>query len=174
MAAYPIVQVFDRTTGHCHICFQKLSFSNYAQIGRRGAWEVEHSNPKATGGTDSLRNLYAACITCNRSKGAGSTRAARRRYGKTKAPLSAANRPIVKLRNGVLGGAAGAAVGGALFGTKGSLAGAVVGSLIAYHQNPDSGAVVTSALAIAGAGCLWWLMKSNSHSCSVVTHSNLA
>lgn len=160
MSAYPIQEIFSRTSGQCHICFRNLSFSNYGQFSRRGAWEVEHSNPRAAGGTDYLRNLYAACITCNRSKRAGSTRTARRRNGKTRAPLSAAKRPVVQLENAFLGGAAGVALGGALFGSKGAVAGLLFGSLMAYRHDPNSKVVPVVALASVGAGLfLWWLRR---------------
>jgi hypothetical protein len=43
-------RIYDRTNGYCHICHKKLSFVNYAQYGWRGAWEVDHSKPKAKGG----------------------------------------------------------------------------------------------------------------------------
>jgi HNH endonuclease len=84
--------IFDRTDGDCHICFSSLSFGNYGRLGQRGAWEVDHSNPRARGGTNRRNNLYAACIYCNRSKRHGHTRAARSRYGKTSAPLSVAKK----------------------------------------------------------------------------------
>lgn len=80
--------IFDKTDGDCHICRKRLAFSNYGQFGRRGAWEVEHSNARANGGTHSLNNLYAAHIRCNRSKGKCSTRSARARHGYRCAPLS--------------------------------------------------------------------------------------
>jgi hypothetical protein len=82
-------EIFERTSGRCHICRRRLAWSNYGALGARGAWEVEHSIPRAVGGTDHLNNLYPAHITCNRSKGAGSTRSARAVYGYTSAPLSA-------------------------------------------------------------------------------------
>ncbi len=81
-------RVFGRTDGKCHICRKQLSFSNYGSMGRRGAWEVEHSRPRSKGGTDHLNNLYAACISCNRSKGNASTISARAKNGCRKAPLS--------------------------------------------------------------------------------------
>ena len=62
-------EIYDRTTGYCHICHKKLAFKNYSSVGSRGAWEVEHSKPRAKGGSDNLKNLYPACIFCNRSKG---------------------------------------------------------------------------------------------------------
>lgn len=60
--------IYQRTSGKCHLCHDPLARSNYARFGERGAWEVEHSVPRARGGTDRLNNLYAAHICCNRSK----------------------------------------------------------------------------------------------------------
>ena len=48
---------------------KRLSWKNYGRLGRKGAWEVDHSNPLSKGGTDYLRNLVPSCIECNRSKG---------------------------------------------------------------------------------------------------------
>lgn len=61
--------VFAKTTGTCRYCGKQLSFSNYGAQGRRGAWVVDHANPVSRGGTDYLRNLWAACIACNLEKG---------------------------------------------------------------------------------------------------------
>jgi hypothetical protein len=47
----------------------------------RGHWEPDHSNPLAKGGTNLFRNLRVACVYCNRSKGAMSTRAFRLQMG---------------------------------------------------------------------------------------------
>lgn len=81
--------VFDRSGGDCHLCHGRLAFRNYGLYGCRGAWEIEHSVPRARGGTNRLNNLYAAHISCNRSKGARATRSVRRQNGYTCAPLSA-------------------------------------------------------------------------------------
>jgi hypothetical protein len=56
-------QIFVRTSGYCHICHAKLDFDKYGDVGKEGAWEVEHSTPQAKGGTHHLNNLYPACIT---------------------------------------------------------------------------------------------------------------
>src|ERR1700730_11951536 len=103
--------IFDRTSGYCHICGGKLSFCNYGIFGARGAWEVEHSRPRCEDGTDRLNNLYAAHISCNRSKQAICTRKARSQYGRSRAPLSAPRRSNAKYRNAVAGGFVGAVVG---------------------------------------------------------------
>ncbi len=73
--------VYARTSGYCHICYRKLALDNYGKRGERGAWHVDHSNPRAKGGTDRLNNLYPACIDCNIDKGARTTRAARGSHG---------------------------------------------------------------------------------------------
>jgi 5-methylcytosine-specific restriction endonuclease McrA len=120
----------DRTSGYCHICGKKLAFTNYAKPGKRGAWEVEHSVARANGGTERLNNLYAACITCNREKRDGSTRAARARNGRTRAPLSREKRAAAKTRNALAGGAAGAVIGGRFFGPAGAFIGGLIGAAI--------------------------------------------
>ena len=69
-----LTYIYDKTRGYCHICGQKVYYSNYigftSDPHARSAWEVEHSNPRARGGTDYYRNLFPACVFCNRSKGA--------------------------------------------------------------------------------------------------------
>jgi hypothetical protein len=32
--------IYDKTGGRCHICHDKLAFSNYGLFGARGAWEI--------------------------------------------------------------------------------------------------------------------------------------
>jgi hypothetical protein len=128
--------IYDRTSGYCHICHKKLALKNYACFGERGAWEIEHSNPRINGGSNRLNNLYAACISCNRSKGANTTRAARMRHGKTRAPLCVEKRKTAKLVNALVCGGGGAVLG-SLLGPLGTLAGAVVGAREGYKKNPD-------------------------------------
>src|ERR1700755_2796787 len=94
-------RIFDRTDGDCHLCCRRLSFSNYADHGSRGAWEVEHSVPVSQGGTDHLNNLYAAHISCNRSKAAQSSRKARSQYGRKRAPYCREKKANIKKSNTV-------------------------------------------------------------------------
>jgi 5-methylcytosine-specific restriction endonuclease McrA len=61
--------IFDKNDGYCWHCGKRLSWKNYGRLGRKGAWEVDHSHPLSKGGTDYLRNLVPSCIECNRSKG---------------------------------------------------------------------------------------------------------
>jgi 5-methylcytosine-specific restriction endonuclease McrA len=98
--------IYDRTAGHCHLCSKALAFTNYGKLGERGAWEVDHSNPRVSGGSDRLNNLYPACISCNRSKGSQATRAVRAGYGRTRAPLSNAKRSENRFWNALEGGGA--------------------------------------------------------------------
>lgn len=95
--------IFGRTDGQCHICRKRLARKNYGDVGLRGAWEVEHSNPRSKGGTDHGNNLYAACIPCNRSKGNSSTRNARSKNGYINAPYS----KVTKSKNACVGAGAG-------------------------------------------------------------------
>ncbi|MBI1804813.1 MAG: HNH endonuclease [Ignavibacteriae bacterium] len=129
-------KIYDRTNGRCHICGKKLSFINYFQFGRKGAWEVEHSHPRVKGGSDHRNNLYAACISCNRGKGTVTTQTARAWYGRTKAPLSKVKRKEVRQSHAIAGALLGAFVG--LFaGPGGALVGAAIGGKIGYDSNPD-------------------------------------
>ena len=129
-------EIYDRTSGYCHICRKKLSFQNYGRPGCKGAWEVEHSKARANGGCDRLNNLYPACITCNRDKSTTSTRAARAWYGRTKAPLSREKRRQARIGNSIATGIVGYIVG-AMAGPAWPVIGAVIGAGLGYRANPD-------------------------------------
>jgi len=130
-------KIYDRTTGKCHLCGKKLAFSNYGEHGARGAWEVEHSIPRAKGGSDHGNNLYAAHITCNRSKQDISTRTARAYHGRTRAPLSVAKRKEAKTGNTVVGAGIGAVVGGVIAGPPGAWIGGGIGALLGNSKQLD-------------------------------------
>lgn len=72
-----IENIYHKCNGYCNICDKKMYLTNYGKPGERGAWEVDHSNPIACGGTDNKNNLQPTHITCNRSKGTKSTKTAR-------------------------------------------------------------------------------------------------
>jgi hypothetical protein len=135
--------IFGRTNGRCHICGEKLSFNNYGKIGEKGAWEIEHSHPRSKGGSDHLNNLYASCISCNRSKGTHTTQTARSWHNRTKAPLSKTQRERVKCSNAIWGalifGAIGAVIAGPLGIARGVclLVGAALGGKVGYDADPD-------------------------------------
>lgn len=126
--------IFRRTDGNCHICHRRLAFKNYGQIGTSGAWHVEHSRPRALGGSDHRNNLYAAHATCNVKKGVGSTRAARAQNGKTRAPYSPTKKTAVRVENAMTGLIGGALAGGALGGPPGAVLGALFGGLFGHEQ----------------------------------------
>jgi len=61
-------EIYSKNKGYCGHCGKKLAFTNYGRYGKRGAWEVDHSNPLSRGGTNYFRNLMPSCIPCNRKK----------------------------------------------------------------------------------------------------------
>lgn len=129
-------QIFARSSGYCHICHAALDFDKYGDVGKNGAWEVEHSTPQAKGGTHHLNNLYPACIPCNRAKGDNSTRSARAKNGKKRAPLSLRHRRKAKLVNGLKGSVLGGIMGIVIsIDVSGTLA--IIGLSIGYILNPD-------------------------------------
>jgi len=129
-------KIYDRTNGKCHVCHKKLSFTNYGQGGAKGAWEVEHSIPRANGGTDHLNNLFPACIGCNRSKGTHTTRTARSWNDRTRAPFSKEKREQIK-RNNAIGGAVLGGLIGLAINPVVCLCGLGIGALIGHSANPE-------------------------------------
>jgi len=129
-------KIYDRTTGYCHICKKKLSFKNYGKTGKRGAWEVEHSHPRSSGGTNHLNNLYAACISCNNLKGIHTTQTARSWNNRTRAPLSKVRREKAKCASAIGWGIVGAGIG-AVGGPVGMLLGAGILGKAGYDAEPD-------------------------------------
>lgn len=104
--------VYDRTAGRCHICGKQLARCNYGKHGQRGAWEIEHSVPRARGGSDHGNNLYPACIRCNRVKGTATSRTARAKNNRKRAPLSLRRQGQVRANRAVGGGLIGAVAAG--------------------------------------------------------------
>ena len=129
-------RVFDRTDGKCHICHRRVAWKNYAELGARGAWEVDHSVPRAWGGTDRLSNLFPAHIRCNRSKQASSNRRARGQHGKYRAPLSANQRGANRARNGALGAGLGWALA-SLFVPQLRIAATILGAAAGLGVDPE-------------------------------------
>jgi len=129
-------RIFNKTNGRCHLCRRTLSFNKYGDVRGRGAWEVEHSVPRARGGTDHLNNLYAACVPCNRRKGTATTRVARAKYGFRRAPFSREQKATNALKWGVLGSFS------AFFAPPplqlaAALVGAVCGAIVGHTMEPD-------------------------------------
>ena len=129
--------IYERTDGRCHLCSKKLAFINYGRPRARAAWEVEHSRPRARGGTDTPGNRYAACIPCNRGKGAGSTRTVRAYNGRTFAPLSTQRRSEERETNSLVAGIGGASLGHAVAGKAGAWIGGLAAAHFGYKHNPD-------------------------------------
>lgn len=129
-------QIFDRTSGRCHICGKGLAFSNYARLTMRGAWEIEHSVARVRGGSDRLCNLYPAHIACNRSKQSMSSRAARAKHGRVRAPLSKQRLAMAKADNAVTLGLLGF-VAGAVLGPGAAILGAALGASFGHDYDPD-------------------------------------
>ena len=106
-----LIAVYDKTHGYCHICHKKLSLKNYGKNNEKGAWHIEHSIPKAKGGTDHLNNLFPACIPCNLEKGTLHNRVVRKRYGTTRAPYSKTKKDQIRSENTLSGGIVGFVAG---------------------------------------------------------------
>jgi 5-methylcytosine-specific restriction endonuclease McrA len=123
-------KIFKKTDGQCHICHKSLVRKNYGKKEGRGAWEVDHSKPKAKGGTDHLQNLQPSCITCNRKKRDSSTKSARAEHGHQDAPPSDDQKGAKTALGVAIGGIAGAAVGGPPGAVIGGFIGGFIGSSI--------------------------------------------
>ncbi len=147
--------IYDRTDGRCHVCGKRLSFFNYGQVGFRGAWEVEHSVARALGGTDCWQNLLPGCVSCNRAKGILSTRSARARYGRRRAPLSRIKKQKIRESNASVGGLLGASLG-SLCGPLGLLAGGVLGFQQGYELDPEGQKLGWPEVLVTG-GIVWLL-----------------
>ncbi len=132
-----LINVYDKTDGYCHICGKKLSFINYGIPGKKGAWQVDHSKPKAKGGSDHPNNLYPACISCNLEKSDYLTRTARRWNGRKNAPLSKVKKRLKRRDNTIYGAIIGGTVG-SIVGPGGTILGATIGAFIGSDKNPDS------------------------------------
>jgi hypothetical protein len=130
-------RVFDKTDGRCHLCHKRLSWCNYGACGSRGAWEVDHSLPRAGGGTDHGNNLFAACTSCNRSKQDSSTRTSRRANGVRRAPLSREKRTEARQANMLGTGSLAACLGGLIGGPPLALLFGAAGAALGWDTDPD-------------------------------------
>lgn len=130
-------RIFDRTSGRCHVCHRFLSFDSYGKINTEGAWEIDHSVPRAKGGSDHLNNLFAACVSCNRSKQQLSSRTARKRAGKKRSPLNRKQRKRAVIENVAAGMTMGSIVLPALLQGFHPLAGLIFGAAAGASRDPD-------------------------------------
>lgn len=114
----------EKTDHRCHLCRERLYLEDYNQT-----WEVDHSRPRARGGSDSMLNLFPACKSCNRSKQDRSSGSYRRRKGYAYKPLSSKKRGHRGVFGGLVGLLLGSAVGAPFLG---GLAGWLLG-----RKDPD-------------------------------------
>ncbi len=123
-------KIHQKCNGKCHLCTRRIAFDDYGKT-----WHIDHSIPRAKGGTDHGNNLFAACINCNCSKADGSNRATRRANGVKRSPLSRKARDKKRIGNMWKGGGLG------LLGFRfGPVVGALttVGGMIAgYKTKPE-------------------------------------
>lgn len=131
-------RIWRRTDGRCHLCRKKLGFHNYAQPGKRGAWEREHSRPRAKGGSDHLNNLYPAHIACNRAKGTLTSRTVRRYYGHRHAPMSRERKQEARESRTAVAAGVGLFLGAALGGPPIAFVFALVGGALASSSVPSN------------------------------------
>jgi len=127
--------IYRKTNGYCHICHKKLSLKNHGINGTHGSWHIEHSIPKAKGGTNHLNNLFPACISCNLEKGVSSTKESRLKNGITRAPFNKEKKNKIKSDNTITGMGIGGAIG-LIGGPIGVLIGTVLGAVIGNNNSP--------------------------------------
>jgi len=125
-------RIYDKTDGCCHLCHRKLSFVNYGKKTQKGAWQIEHSIPKAKGGSNHLNNLFPACIRCNIEKGVRHTNVIRRRNNISRAPYSKKKKELLRDENVMLGMLSGGIVG-TRFGPAGVLLCSLLGGALGEH-----------------------------------------
>lgn len=60
--------IWEKTSGHCHFCGDRLDLSRrgHRAGGLDGRWEVDHLVQRAKGGTTDPENCLPACTRCNR------------------------------------------------------------------------------------------------------------
>lgn len=128
--------IFQKTDGRCHICHGRLCFDNHGKNGAKGAWHIEHSIPRACGGTDHLNNLFAACIGCNLDKGINTSRTVRGYCGNTRAPYSRMKKQKLKDDNTGTGILLGGLIG-LIGGPWGVVIGATLGGMLGSENSPN-------------------------------------
>ncbi len=126
--------LLNKTDSRCHLCRGALQLHHYGYLGPLG-WEIDHSVPRAKGGTDHVNNLLPAHGSCNREKGTLANSTIRKRNGFTRRPLSRRAQEAERIRNAFHGGGLGALVG--LLFPGGWLIGALAGALIGHSADPE-------------------------------------
>lgn len=132
-------RIWKSTDGRCHLTGRPIKLKDYGKT-----WEVDHSKPRAKGGSNHGNNLKPATISANRSKQARSSRAARRAHGLPRSPMSPAEQERRRSQNTRTGVAIGAAVGalmtvamGPMGRVVGGLIGGIIGGLIGHDAEVE-------------------------------------
>ena len=73
-------EIFDSSSGICALCDNELVFELHGSK-EEGGWEIDHSKPKADGGTEHINNLQPMCWECNRKKSDMPMRDAKEKFG---------------------------------------------------------------------------------------------
>ena len=61
-----LIKIWDKISGRCHFCGEKLIFENYGKNKfRKGNWNIDHIFPKAMGGYNATVNYLPICGECN-------------------------------------------------------------------------------------------------------------
>jgi hypothetical protein len=62
-----LLEVFEKTNGHCHFCGDPITFRKRGWSPRpNGNWEVDHVVQRRKGGERGKHNCLPACTVCNR------------------------------------------------------------------------------------------------------------
>ncbi len=125
-------RIWKSTDGRCHLTSRRLRLKDYGIT-----WEVDHSKPRAKGGSDHGNNLKPALVTANRSKQAMTSRAVRQGNGLRRSPMSVAEQQRNRVNNAAAGAAVGVAVGAAVAGPVGAVVGGVVGGLFGHGRKVE-------------------------------------
>ncbi len=128
-------RIFEKSDGRCHICYRPLDFHLYGKADQPGGWEIDHSRPRAAGGTNHINNLFAACCSCNRSKQDRSSYEVRQAHGRRRPPLSSEKVRKARADNAVKYGALGLIAGAIIPGAQ--LGPAVIGALLGLLKDPN-------------------------------------
>lgn len=129
--------IWQKTAGRCHLCKRRLALGQYGLAGARSAWEVDHSTPRAAGGTERWSNLLPACVPCNRSKQDKTTLAKRSENGFRRKPLLREERATEKRAAAAKGVTAGAVIGAIFGGPAGAAVGSLIGGLVGHAADPE-------------------------------------
>lgn len=63
-----ILQIWEKTSGHCHFCGDPIDFEKrgWRDGNLKGYWEIDHVIQRGKGGSKSADNCLPACTSCNR------------------------------------------------------------------------------------------------------------